>query len=567
MNVKNWPMIWKVVSLLLILGSASLAGALYATSQFSIIDKQNTAILEGPGVGAVAVARADGGVSKTVAAIYQSIVAQNDAEEAAAMKARKDGIDSFELYMTKAARFVPAYADRVDQLRKVYRTALDKTCAETIRLAELPSSTLEARAKADDLMNRTCGPALNETLKLTAAMIEDFKALRDQQKAETAAGAQWSATVTLTGIAATIIAIVALAFFMTRQTVVAPLLAMMKQTEALGRGELDRRFDLGKRSDEIGSLATALEVLRTQLREAEVLRARAAETEQQRAEEMRRARIEIADQFQARMGSLAETFVRSAQEVADSAKNLSATAEETSRQAQAVSGAAEEASANVQTTAASTEEMSASIRDISRQVARSNEIADTAAAEASRTDTDVKALAIAATKIGEVVELISNIAAQTNLLALNATIEAARAGEAGRGFAVVASEVKQLASQTAKATEEISAKIGEIQAATDRTVGSIDKINGTIAQIQQISGDIAAAIEQQAAATDEISANTQQAARGTEAVTSNINGVGRAAEMTGAASTQLMGLSNSLSGQANELQQEVVDLVKQIRVG
>jgi methyl-accepting chemotaxis protein len=179
----------------------------------------------------------------------------------------------------------------------------------------------------------------------------------------------------------------------------------------------------------------------------------------------------------------------------------------------------------------------------------------------------VKALSEAATKIGEVVDLINNIAGQTNLLALNATIEAARAGEAGRGFAVVASEVKQLAAQTARATEEIGSKINEIQSATNRTVGSIDKIVGTVAQIQQISTVIASAIEEQGAATGEISSNTQLAARGTEDVTNNINGVGRAAEMTGSASTQLMGLAGNLNTQAADLQKEVTEFVKQLRAG
>jgi methyl-accepting chemotaxis protein len=211
--------------------------------------------------------------------------------------------------------------------------------------------------------------------------------------------------------------------------------------------------------------------------------------------------------------------------------------------------------------------MSASIREIAGQVAKSSEVANTAAGEASRTEADVKALSEAATKIGEVVDLINNIAGQTNLLALNATIEAARAGEAGRGFAVVASEVKQLAAQTARATEEIGSKINEIQSATNRTVGSIDKIVGTVAQIQQISTVIASAIEEQGAATGEISSNTQLAARGTEDVTNNINGVGRAAEMTGSASTQLMGLAGNLNTQAADLQKEVTEFVKQLRAG
>jgi methyl-accepting chemotaxis protein len=332
-------------------------------------------------------------------------------------------------------------------------------------------------------------------------------------------------------------------------------------------GNLKLTIPFTKRRNEIGDMARALEIFRDGLAETERLREQATANEAQAAEAMQRARNQIADQFQAKMGALANSFAKSSAEVSDAAKNLSATAEETSRQAQAVAGAAEEASANVQTVAASTEEMSASTREIAGQVSKSSAIANSAASEAARTESDVRALSDAAAKIGEVVELINNIASQTNLLALNATIEAARAGEAGRGFAVVASEVKQLAAQTARATDEIGAKINEIQSATTRTVGSIDKIVGTVSQIQEISATIASAVEEQGAATGEIAANTQRAARGTEDVTQNINGVGRAAEMTGAASTQLMDLSGNLKGQASDLQREVVEFVAQLRRG
>ena len=184
---------------------------------------------------------------------------------------------------------------------------------------------------------------------------------------------------------------------------------------------------------------------------------------------------------------------------------------------------------------------------------------------AARTEGEIRALSDAATGINEVVGLIQTIAAQTNLLALNATIEAARAGEAGKGFAVVASEVKQLAQQTAKATEDIGHKVGLIQNATERTVESINRIVATIDSVRDISTAIASAVEQQGAATHEIAGNTSRAADSATAVTENIFGVGRAAEMTGAASTQLMGLSGSLSAQASRLETEVGDFVAQLR--
>ena len=347
--------------------------------------------------------------------------------------------------------------------------------------------------------------------------------------------------------------------------VTSPLGRLTSAMQAVAGGRLDATIPNAKTQNEIGDMARALVVFRDGLAETERLREEQAEAEKRAAVRLVSERNAIADAFQAKLGALAESFSQSSGELEDSARNLAATAEETSRQATAVSGAAERASLNVQTVAVSTEEMAASVQEIASKVNQSADIANTAADEAARTENDIRALSEAAEKIGQVIELINTIAGQTNLLALNATIEAARAGEAGKGFAVVASEVKQLAAQTGRATNEISAKITEIQQATQRTVGSIERIVGTIASIRSISTSVAGSVEEQGAATQEIASNTQRAAQGTEAVTGNINGVGRAAEMTGAASTQLMSLSSNLTEKAAELKTEVAEFVKNLR--
>jgi methyl-accepting chemotaxis protein len=216
--------------------------------------------------------------------------------------------------------------------------------------------------------------------------------------------------------------------------------------------------------------------------------------------------------------------------------------------------------------ASATEELTASINSIAQQVTRSAEIANKAAAEARRTNRVVEGLAAGTQKIGEVVTLIQNIASQTNLLALNATIEAARAGEHGRGFAVVASEVKALANQTAKATEEISTQIQDIQNATTEAVSAIQAIGGTIAEIDEISNEIAAAVDQQGAATREIAGNVQQAADGTREVNDNILSVGRASEETGRATSKLLDAADGLTSQSDRLKSEVGSFLGSLRV-
>jgi len=231
----------------------------------------------------------------------------------------------------------------------------------------------------------------------------------------------------------------------------------------------------------------------------------------------------------------------------------------------AVASAAEETSVNVQTVSAGTEQLSSSVAEIGRQVVTSAEIARKAVNEATATDATMRGLADNASRISVVVDLIQVIASQTNLLALNATIEAARAGEAGRGFAVVASEVKSLASQTAKATEEIRAQIATMQSVTTSAVSAIRNIGQTIGEINDVTTAIAAAVEQQGAATREIARNVQHAAGGTSEVSSNIVGVSTASAEAGTAAGEVLKASDALRREAEGLRAEVDAFLTNIR--
>jgi methyl-accepting chemotaxis protein len=344
-----------------------------------------------------------------------------------------------------------------------------------------------------------------------------------------------------------------------------PVQAMTAAMGNLARGDLNVQIPAVGREDEIGQMASAVQVFKENAISANHLETEHAEiqkrTEREKALEMKK----LADSFESSVGVVVKTVTEAASGMESSAENLATAAKQTSSRAETVSSAAIQASNNVSTVASAAEELSSSISEISRQVSQSTRIAGAAVAEVQGANEKVQGLADAAKKIGEVVALITDIADQTNLLALNATIEAARAGDAGKGFAVVASEVKNLANQTARATEEISAQIGGIQTATEDAVQAIGSIGGTIGKMNEIASAIAAAVEEQGAATQEIARNVEQAAAGTQDVSSNIVQVTQAATETGHSAGEVLVAAGELSKQSEVLGSEMKDFIVEMR--
>ena len=393
---------------------------------------------------------------------------------------------------------------------------------------------------------------------ITTYMHKNFAALTDQTNATRYGLMAFSALGMLAGLLGAILVSVT--------GITRPLGNLVGVLQRMARGETDAEIEEAARGDEIGAVGRAVEgikamVARKAAEEAEVKRIADAAA----ASERRRTMVELADGFEAAVGSIVGRVSSSATALQATAQTMTATATQTASQSTTVAAAAEEAAANVDTVAAAAEELGSSVQEIGRQVSGSAGLAQTAVSEADQTTRLVHELSRAATRIGDMVGLISSIAGQTNLLALNATIEAARAGEAGRGFAVVAAEVKELATQTARATDEIADQIGRIQGVTGQAVTAIGSITGRIREINAVAVTIAAAVGRQGAATQEIVRNVAQASAGTGEVTSNISGVAQAAEETGAAASRVLGAASELSRQSGHLGAEVARFLDTVR--
>jgi len=361
------------------------------------------------------------------------------------------------------------------------------------------------------------------------------------------------------------LAMTALLYAVLRRIAIRPLIAMTKTTVDLAHGRLDVAVGGVDRSDEIGAMAQSIEVFKKSMIEGERLRAEQAQMKARSEAEKKDAMDSMASDFEASVKGIVQLVSSASTELQTTARSMSVTADETSRRSTAVAAASELASSNVQTIASAAEQLSSSIGEIGQQVAESTRIARQAVADAESTNVQIKSLADAAQRIGDVVKLINDIAGQTNLLALNATIEAARAGEAGKGFAVVASEVKSLATQTAKATDEIGSKIAEMQAATEQSVQAVQAIGRTIGRVSEIATTIASAVEEQGAATKEIARTVQQASDGTHEVSSNIVGVTKAAADTGATSSQVLNAASALAKQSDLLSGQVDGFISKVR--
>jgi methyl-accepting chemotaxis protein len=476
----------------------------------------------------------------------EQLVKQIDALEAEAFA---------QLKITREAYLGPRVdLDRIEERLRAWKPGRDKS----IDLAR------DGRMDEAEAMIEGTGTELSQNMRAELEKVLQFSIA---EAGEYVVNAQKTAhEIELLSYLALLIAMlmgVGIGTFATR-SITRPLGEMKSAMAEMTEGRLDKSVQGAMRGDELGAMARALESFREGL-----LRARELAAEQEATRIARERRAEAIEQmtrdFEKAVAVVVTDVGSAAGELEGTAQEMSSLAQQTSQQSAAVAAASEQAAANVQTVASAAEELTSSVDEIGRQISRSADVSQMAVGEAGRTGEVAKGLADAASRISEVIRLINDIASQTNLLALNATIEAARAGEAGKGFAVVANEVKSLANQTAKATEEITNQISAVQNATVQVVAAIGSIATRIGEVNEITTTIASAMAEQGAATSEIARNVQQAAAGTTEISSTITGVSQAAGAADGAASRVLSSAGGLRKRSDHLQGTVGDFISRVR--
>ena len=561
--LNNFKISFKVSLIVALMAIVTLGTAVFATNRMRVMDDANTDIVTRVDKSITTAVRAARHSENYLSSAFQLLTETTDAGNARLLAQAADSQKAFETAMAQVAKDLPEKSSVIGPVVASFRKAF-AACDPIIQFAAKATSQ-EDNQKAVERLKRECTPVIESAIREQVMLVDNL--LAASVKISDGMTDDANVAIRMVWIAACVglLGGLAIALWIGIKGLARPIGDLKTVMEAFAHNELKAEVPGVGRRDEVGDMARAVEVFKTNAVEVERLKVGLEATEKRAAEQSKIDMAKLASDFEGAVGEIIETVSSASTELEASASSLTATAVRSQELTTMVAAASEEASTNVQSVASATEEMASSVNEISRQVQASARIANEAVDQARKTNDRVSELSKAASRIGAVVELINTIAEQTNLLALNATIEAARAGEAGRGFAVVASEVKALAEQTSKATGEIGQQISGIQAATQESVNAIKEISGTIEKLSEISSTIAAAVEEQGAATQEISRNVQQAAQGTQQVSSNIIDVQRGASETGSASSQVLSAAQSLSGDSNRLKLEVGKFLNSVR--
>jgi methyl-accepting chemotaxis protein len=559
MRFKDLSILAKVWLLLAVFGGASALGTVNAMSKLRMIDGTYGRLIDSNIHGTVLMAEANAGVIETGRLMYL-LVAELEEDRIRELSARIGATaDEYRAAMTKAAAAMPKAAERIAGNVGHYEATL--AAVKTVEKAAI-GHDYDAMMRS---VHEDFDAALGRTRDDMAGLFTDVVKAVNVEAAEATASTGRVVEVSYTVMLVSVAFMLALSAMLIRRGITAPLHHLSRAMERLAAGDLDAQVPDPTRRDEVGMMGRSVDVFK---QNALAMRSMREEQERQRlqSEEESRAGVNrIADNFESSVRAVVEHVSAAARNMENSARSMSDISAQTISRVSAAVGASAQASDNVRMVASASEDLAQTIRDVGREVSRASEVTAKAVTQARHTQDIVSSLATTADQIGQVVNLISAIASQTNLLALNATIEAARAGEAGKGFAVVAGEVKNLANQTAQATEEIGAQIATLQDATGGAVQAIEAIAGTVEEIDGISATVSAAVERQAASTREIAANVESVALGTEAISHDIGGVTQTAEHADSVANDVLRASRELSRDSETLQAAVDGFIERVR--